>query len=84
LLKSVAAETKEKKEKKEEEKTAEKPASAAKRTPAAKAAAKPLPQLMEEDVIPALRATLEAQEDVTELELSFQDNKVSFPMFKSC
>lgn len=45
--------------------------------PAAKAPAKPLPRLMEEDVIPTLKGTLEAQDDITELELSFQDNKVS-------
>lgn len=78
--KSVAAETKEKKEEKEkeEEKTAEKPAPAAKKKPAAKAAAKSLPQMMEEEVIPQLRTILEAQQDITDLQLSFQDNKVSF------
>lgn len=44
-----------------------------------KAPAKPLSQLMEEDVIPSLKATLEAQDDITELELSFTDNRVSIP-----
>jgi hypothetical protein len=44
-----------------------------------KAPAKPLAQLMEEDVIPSLKATLEAQDDITELELSFTDNRVSIP-----
>ncbi|KAL9670121.1 hypothetical protein QQ045_007672 [Rhodiola kirilowii] len=38
---------------------------------------KPLPQMMEEDVIPALKSILEAQKDITDIELSFQDNKVS-------
>lgn len=41
-----------------------------------KAPAKPLSQLMEEDVIPSLKATLEAQDDITELELSFTDNRL--------
>ena len=49
----------------------------AKPKPPAKAPIKPLPQLMEEDVIPSLKATLEAQDDILELELSFQDNRVS-------
>lgn len=33
--------------------------------------------MMEEDVIPALKSTLEAQDDITDLELVFNDNKVS-------
>ncbi|CAM8984931.1 unnamed protein product [Rhodiola kirilowii] len=37
---------------------------------------KPLPQMMEEDVIPALKSILEAQKDITDIELSFQDNKL--------
>ncbi|CAM8984927.1 unnamed protein product [Rhodiola kirilowii] len=37
---------------------------------------KPLPQMMEEDVIPALKSILEAQTDITDIELSFQDNKL--------
>ncbi|XP_057484615.1 uncharacterized protein LOC130770990 [Actinidia eriantha] len=48
----------------------------AKPKPPAKAPIKPLHQLMEEDVIPSLKATLEAQDDILELELSFLDNRV--------
>lgn len=51
---------------------------AAKPKPAAKAPAKALPQMMEEDVIPALKSILEAQDDITDLELAFKDNTVSF------
>ncbi|XP_068643960.1 uncharacterized protein [Aristolochia californica] len=47
-----------------------------KRTSPAKAPAKALPELMEEDVLPSLKAILEAQDDLTEIELSFQDNKL--------
>ncbi|CAO2818933.1 unnamed protein product [Amaranthus hypochondriacus] len=57
------------------EKAEAKPA-AAKPKPAAKAPAKSLPQMMEEDVIPALKSTLEAQDDITDLELVFNDNKL--------
>ncbi|XVE72616.1 hypothetical protein DITRI_Ditri11bG0052300 [Diplodiscus trichospermus] len=53
--------------------------------PAAKAPAKPLPELMAEDVIPSLKATFEAQDDVSEIELSFQDNKLEGSFLKkSC
>ncbi|XP_010466968.1 PREDICTED: uncharacterized protein LOC104747095 [Camelina sativa] len=38
------------------------------------AAAKPLRQMMEEDVIPPLIAILEAQDDISELDLSFQED----------
>ncbi|PIN19787.1 hypothetical protein CDL12_07518 [Handroanthus impetiginosus] len=76
---AVAAETKEKKEvKKAEEGTTAAP----KPKPAAKAPPKPLPQLMEEDVIPSLKSTLEAQEDIVELELSFNDNKLEGSFLK--
>lgn len=72
----MAAETKKKEEEaaavEEETAATEKP----KRKPAGKAPAKPLPQMMEEDVIPSLKSTLQAQDDITELELSFNDNKV--------
>ncbi|XP_062077030.1 uncharacterized protein LOC133781937 isoform X2 [Humulus lupulus] len=44
--------------------------------PKAKAPAKALPEMMEEEVIPSLKSILEAQDDVTDLELSFQDNKL--------
>ncbi|XP_015578106.1 uncharacterized protein LOC8288305 isoform X2 [Ricinus communis] len=66
---TVAADTKE--VKKAEEKTP-----AAKPKPAAKAPVKPLPQLMEEDVIPSLKAIFETEQDITELELSFNDNRL--------
>lgn len=41
---------------------------------------------MQEDVIPSLKSTLESQEDLSEIELSFQDNRVSeinYPFFIS-
>lgn len=41
------------------------------------AAAKALKEMMEEDVIPPLKAILEAQDDISEIDLSFQDDKVS-------
>lgn len=33
--------------------------------------------MMEEDVIPSLKEIFEAQEDLSDIELVFQDNKVS-------
>lgn len=66
----VAADTK-------EVKTAQR-AAPAKPKVAAKAPAKPLPQMMEEDVIPQLKAILETQDELSDIELSFQDNKVSY------
>ncbi|XP_031112774.1 uncharacterized protein LOC116016582 [Ipomoea triloba] len=78
---TVAAETKKKEAEEaveEETAAAEKP----KRKPAGKAPAKPLPQMMEEDVIPSLKSTLQAQDDITELELSFNDNKLEGSFLK--
>ncbi|XP_010542053.1 PREDICTED: uncharacterized protein LOC104815380 isoform X2 [Tarenaya hassleriana] len=49
---------------------------------AAKAAVKPLPQMMEEDVIPPLKSILESQDDVADIELSFQDNKLEGSFLK--
>ncbi|KAM7263584.1 hypothetical protein ACFE04_001267 [Oxalis oulophora] len=46
----------------------------------AKAPAKPLAQMMEEDVIPALKAILEA--DTEQLELSFKDNRLDGSFLK--
>ncbi|KAK4270054.1 hypothetical protein QN277_023140 [Acacia crassicarpa] len=66
---TVTAETKE-----EEVNAAPKTAPAKK--PPAKAPVKPLPQMMEEDVIPALKAILEAQQDISDIELVYQDNKL--------
>ncbi|KAJ8498158.1 hypothetical protein OPV22_008710 [Ensete ventricosum] len=37
---------------------------------------KPLPEMMEEEVIPSLKECLEVQEDVSEIEISFQDNRL--------
>lgn len=66
----------------EEEVKAAPKAAAAKPKPAAKAPAKSLPELMSEDVIPSLKTILEAQDDISEIELTFQDNKVcSNPSF---
>lgn len=85
---AVAAETKEKEEKGEKQEESTKEAATAKATtpaakkPPAKAPPKPLPQLMEEEVIPSLTATLEAQEDITQVELSFQDNKLEGSFLK--
>ncbi|KAL3653218.1 hypothetical protein CASFOL_002899 [Castilleja foliolosa] len=66
-----------KKEEKETKKTegegTEKPKAAVAK---AKAPAKPLPQLMEDDVIPSLKATLQAQQHISDLQLSFSDNKL--------
>lgn len=79
-MKLVAAGTKETKEKETREvKTADEAVPSKPKRPA-KVPAKPLPELMEEDVIPSLRAVLEAQDDISGLELSFGDNRVS-PMF---
>lgn len=72
---TVAAETK-------EVKPPAKKAAPAKPKPPAKAPAKPLPQLMEEDVIPSLRTTLEAQDDLSDIELSFQDNRLEGTFLK--
>ncbi|PKA67025.1 hypothetical protein AXF42_Ash004516 [Apostasia shenzhenica] len=41
-----------------------------------KAPAKPLPEMMEEDVIPSLRAALEAQGELSQIDLSFKNNTV--------
>ncbi|KAB1220788.1 hypothetical protein CJ030_MR3G027887 [Morella rubra] len=64
-----------------EAKTAQKEA-LSKAKPLAKAPAKPLPQMMEDDVIPPLKAILEAQPDISELELSFQDNRLEGSFLK--
>ncbi|KAG9448817.1 hypothetical protein H6P81_008782 [Aristolochia fimbriata] len=61
----------------------EAPAAKPTRVAPAKAPAKALPQMMEEDVIPSLKAILEAQDDLTEIELSFQDNKLEGSFVKN-
>lgn len=50
--------------------------------PKSKAPIKPLPQMMEEDVIPSLKAILQAQNDILDLELSFNDNKLEGSFLK--
>lgn len=72
---TVAAETKE--ETKEVKKTVDEAVpSKPKRPTKPKVLNKPLPELMEEDVIPSLRAVLESQDDISGLELSFGDNRL--------
>lgn len=68
----VATEKKEK-----EDSTVEVPAKKPKPAAAKASVAKPLREMMEEDVIPPLKAILEAQDDISEIDLSFQDDKVS-------
>ncbi|KAF3327604.1 hypothetical protein FCM35_KLT07722 [Carex littledalei] len=58
----------------------EKPAAAAKPK---KAPTKELPELMQEDVIPSLKSILEAQEDLSQIELSFQDNRLQGSFVKN-
>lgn len=55
----------------------------AKPKPPAKAPAKPLPQMMEEDVIPSLKSILETQDDISEIELSFGDNRLDGSFVKN-
>ncbi|GLT45161.1 hypothetical protein SLA2020_190140 [Shorea laevis] len=69
-------------EEEKEVKAAPKAAAKAKPKAAAKAPVKPLPQMMEEDVIPSLKAILEAQEDLSEIQLSFKDNKLEGSFLK--
>lgn len=76
---TVAAEMEEKKESETAEETD--PAKP-KPKPAAKAPTKSLPQMMEEDVIPSLKAILKAQNDILELELSFKDNMLEGSFLK--
>ncbi|KAL0436646.1 UNVERIFIED_CONTAM: hypothetical protein Sradi_0372500 [Sesamum radiatum] len=79
---AVAAETKEKKAVKDESDCTAAASSAPKPKAAAKAPAKALPQLMEEDVIPVLKETLEAQQDISQLQLSFNENKLEGSFLK--
>ncbi|KAL8055733.1 hypothetical protein ABFX02_04G074800 [Erythranthe guttata] len=75
---TVADETKEKKElKKADEETA-----AAKPKAAAKAPMKPLPELMADEIIPPLKSILEAQQDLSSLELSFDENQLEGSFMK--
>ncbi|OWM62705.1 uncharacterized protein LOC116214256 isoform X2 [Punica granatum] len=64
-----------------EAKAAPKEAAAKPKRPA-KAPVKPLPLLMEEEVIPQLKEILQAQEDLSEIELTFQDNRLEGSFLK--
>lgn len=77
LVPSIPATT----ETKEAKAAPEAPAARAKPKAPGKAPAKPLPQLMEEEVIPPLLEILQSQDDLSEIELSFQDNRVGFGIF---
>ncbi|KAL1218006.1 hypothetical protein V5N11_030950 [Cardamine amara subsp. amara] len=74
---STSAVAIEKKDKEEEESTVAVPAKKLKPAAAkAAAVAKPMRQMMEEDVIPPLKSILESQDDISEIDLSFQDDKL--------
>uniref|UniRef100_A0A0A9H262 Uncharacterized protein n=1 Tax=Arundo donax TaxID=35708 RepID=A0A0A9H262_ARUDO len=47
-----------------------------------KALAKPLPEMMKEEIIPPLKAALEAEENVSQVELSFQNNTLEGSFIK--
>lgn len=42
-----------------------------------KAAALPLPEMMQQEIIPPLKDALEAEDDVSQVQLAFQNNTVS-------
>ncbi|KAM1389227.1 hypothetical protein ACFX2I_017239 [Malus domestica] len=66
-----------------EVKTADQKAAApAKPKVAAKAPVKALPQMMEEDVIPPLKAILQTQDELSNIELCFQDNRLEGSFIK--
>ncbi|KAL9304077.1 hypothetical protein ACSQ67_021340 [Phaseolus vulgaris] len=65
-----------------EEVKEEAPKAAPAKKPPAKAPVKPLPQMMEEDVIPSLKAIFEAQEDLSNIELVFNDNRLEGSLLK--
>ncbi|CAI8607631.1 unnamed protein product [Vicia faba] len=69
-------------ETKEEVKAAAPKATTEKKAPPAKAPVKPLPQMMEEDVIPSLKTILESNKDLSDIELVFQDNKLEGSFLK--
>ncbi|KAG8079778.1 hypothetical protein GUJ93_ZPchr0007g6335 [Zizania palustris] len=75
---STAATVSEKKDATDGKKEATAEAKPAAKTPAKpkKAAVKPLPEMMQEDIIPPLKAALEAEVDVSQVELSFNDNRL--------
>ncbi|XP_068336104.1 uncharacterized protein [Pyrus communis] len=60
----------------------QKAAAPAKPKVAAKAPVKALPQMMEEDVIPPLKAILQTQDELSDIELCFQDNRLEGSFIK--
>ncbi|CAN6199762.1 unnamed protein product [Urochloa humidicola] len=66
-------------EKKEAPAAAPKPAVAAKPK---KAPAKPLPEMMQDEIIPPLKVALEAEENVSQVQLSFQNNTLEGSFIK--
>ncbi|KAG2638278.1 uncharacterized protein LOC120662918 [Panicum virgatum] len=68
-------------EKKEATAAAAKPAAAAAAKPK-KAPAKPLPEMMQEEIIPPLKDALEAEENVSQVQLSFQNNTLEGSFIK--
>ncbi|KFK35646.1 hypothetical protein AALP_AA4G017600 [Arabis alpina] len=73
---STVATEKSKDKSQEDDSTVAVPAKKPKPAAAKAAVAKPLKQMMEEDVIPPLKAILEAQDDISEIDLSFLDDKL--------
>ncbi|NP_001143277.1 uncharacterized protein LOC100275810 [Zea mays] len=47
-----------------------------------KAAALPLPEMMQEEIIPPLKAALEAEEDVSQVQLAFENNTLEGSFIK--
>jgi hypothetical protein len=66
-----------KKEATAEAKPTAKPAAKPKKPPV-----KPLPEMMQEEIIPPLKAALEAEDDVSQVELSFEDNRLEGSFIK--
>ncbi|VVA98372.1 unnamed protein product [Arabis nemorensis] len=73
---TVATEKKSNDKEQEDDSKVAVPAKKPKPAAAKAAVVKPLKQMMEEDVIPPLKAILEAQDDISEIDLSFQDDKL--------
>ncbi|KAL5659389.1 hypothetical protein ACJX0J_032552, partial [Zea mays] len=59
---------------------AAKPAAAAKPK---KAAALPLPEMMQQEIIPPLKDALEAEDDVSQVQLAFQNNTLEGSFIKN-
>ncbi|KAI3939381.1 hypothetical protein MKW98_022249 [Papaver atlanticum] len=70
-------------ETKESPKAVEKEAPPVKPKAPAKAPPKPLPELMEQDVIPSLKVIFEAQADILDVEIFFSENKLEGSFVKN-